>query len=186
MDLVIESEHVGVLRIAKAVRTGNPDTSYKRAYRIMKENGLVTHSPAKSGKRKQVRYERKYSDAMWHTDWHVMYPRFRGLNLVTYLDDSSRCIAAACLFTEVTSENAVHILREAIAKFGTLAAILSDDGLCFAGMRTGQPAKSWTPTAFEAELLGRGIELINSRPYRPRTSGKLERFHRSIEEEIHH
>ncbi len=31
-----------------------------------------------------------------------------------------------------------------------------------------------------------GIELINSRPYHPQTNGKLERFHRSIEEEIFH
>ena len=31
-----EGEHVGVLHIAKAARTGNPDTSYRRAYGIMK------------------------------------------------------------------------------------------------------------------------------------------------------
>ena len=28
--------------------------------------------------------------------------------------------------------------------------------------------------------------MINSRPYRPQTNDKLERFHRNIEEEIHH
>ena len=188
VDLVMrayESEHVGVLRITLAVKEINPDISYERVYRIMKENGLVTHSPAKSRKRKWVRYERKYSNAMWHTDWHIMKdPRFRGPNLITYLDDSSRCIAAAGLFTEATSENAVHVLKQAIAKFGTTATILSDNGSCFVGMRTGQPAKSWTPTAFEAELLGRGIELISSRPHHPQTNGKLERFHRSIEEQL--
>ena len=48
------------------------------------------------------------------------------------------------------------------------------------------PAKPWTPTAFEAELLDRWIELINSRPYHPQTNGKLERFHRSVEDEIFH
>ena len=31
-----------------------------------------------------------------------------------------------------------------------------------------------------------GIELINSRPYHPQTNGKLERFHRSVEDEIWH
>ena len=44
----------------------------------------------------------------------------------------------------------------------------------------------WTPTLFENELLNRNIGLINSRPYHPQTNEKLERFHRSIEEEIWH
>ena len=47
----------------------------------MKENGLVVSSAAKSKKRKWVRYERRHSNSMWHTDWHVMKdPRM--LNLV--------------------------------------------------------------------------------------------------------
>jgi len=56
----------------------------------MRDNGLVTPSAAKSGKRRWARYERRYPDALWHTDWHVMKdPRFRGLCLITFLDDSS-------------------------------------------------------------------------------------------------
>lgn len=39
---------------------------------------------------------------------------------------------------------------------------------------------SWKPTVFEEELLGRGIELINSRPYYPQTNRRLERFYRII------
>ena len=30
------------------------------------------------------------------------------------------------------------------------------------------------------------LQLINSRPHHPHTNGKLERFHKSIEAEIHH
>ena len=79
----------------------------------------MTASPAKSKKRKWVRFERRYSNAMWHVDWHVMKdPRFRGLNLITYLDDASRCIAAAQLLPEATSENAVVVLQKAIETFG--------------------------------------------------------------------
>ena len=39
---------------------------------------------------------------------------------------------------------------------------------------------------FEAELLDRGIELINARPYHPQTNGKLERFHQTLETELHY
>ena len=40
------------------------------------------------------------------------------------------------------------------------------------------------PALFESELLSLDIGLINSRPYHPQTNGKLERFHRSLEDEI--
>ena len=180
-------EDVGVLRVAMNLRKSH-DISYSKVYRIMKENGLVVQSAAKSRRRKWIRYERKHSNSMWHTDWHVMKdPRFRGLNLITYLDDASRCVTCARLFKEATSENAVMALRQAIEEFGTPATILSDNGSCFVG-RGGRKkqAGTWTPTLFENELLNLGIELISSRPYHPQTNGKLERFHRSIEEEIHH
>ena len=85
-----------------------------------------------------------------------------------------------------TSENAVAVLRQAIKRFGTPATVLSDNGSCFVGVRRKEPKRSWQPTAFESELLDRGIELINSRPYHPQTNGKPERFHRSVEEEIFH
>ena len=155
----------------------------------MRENGLVERSAAKSKRRKWVRFERTYSNAMWHVGWHTMKdPRFRGLQLVTYLDDSSRCITAARVFTQATSENAVLALRDAIKKFGAPATILSDNGSCFVGRggRKKASGKTWTPTAFEAELLDRGIELITSRPYHPQTNGKLERLFRSVEDEIWH
>ena len=182
-----QQEKVGVLRTTLNLRMAGHNISYQRVYRIMKDNGLVVLSEAKSKKRKWVRYERKHSNSMWHTDWHVMKdPRMRGLNLITYLDDASRCVTGAGLFTQATSENAVIVLRQAIKRFGTPATILSDNGSCFVGVRKGNPKGSWTPTTFEEELLGRGIELINSRPYHPQTNGKLERFHRSIEEEIAH
>ena len=33
---------------------------------------LAADSAAKTKQRKWVRYERIYSNAMWHTDWHAM------------------------------------------------------------------------------------------------------------------
>ena len=138
----------GVLRTARRLRKGGHDISYSRVYQIMKPNGLVVDSPAKSRRRKRVRYERLYSNAMWHTDWHVMKDqRMKDLNLITYLDDASRCVTGAALFKEATSENAVAVLRQAVGRFGVPATILSDNGSCFVG-RGGRKRQTgtWTPT----------------------------------------
>ena len=87
---------------------------------VINENRLAVPSAAKSRRQKQVRYEQKHSNSMWHTDWHLMKdPRFRGLNLIACLDDASRCVAGARLFKEAASENAVVALRQAIREFGT-------------------------------------------------------------------
>ena len=181
-----KNEPVGVLRTAKRLQD-NYDISYRTVYRIMKKNSMIISSDAKSKKRKYVRFERKYANAMWHVDWHEMKdPRFTGTNLVTYLDDASRCITGAALFQHATSENAVLALRLAIKQFGAPASILSDNGACFVGRSGRKKKKTWTPTLFEEELLQRDIILINTSPYHPQTNGKLERFHRSIDEEIWH
>lgn len=60
----------GVLRIKKWLDEKGYDISYYTVYSIMKQNGLIKESKAKSRKRKWVRYERKHSNAMWHVDWH--------------------------------------------------------------------------------------------------------------------
>ena len=190
IDAVLDAHKTlsaGVARIAKYLHDKNMVISYNTTYHIMKEHGMITPSPAKSRRRKWIRFERRYSNAMWHTDWHEMKdPRFRAWKLITFLDDASRCVVGASVFKEATSENAVAVLRETIKGFGSPATILSDNGACFVGRngRKKSPSKSWTPTAFEAELLNRGIELINTRPYHPQTNGKLERFHRTLEEEL--
>ena len=176
----------GVQMTVRRLRRDGCDISYARVYAILKSHDLVTASPAKSKQRKWVRYERLYSNAMWHTDWHVMKDtRMKGLNLITYLDDASRCVTGAALFKEATSENAVIVLRQAIGRFGVPATILSDNGSCFVGARGRKKSSgTWTPTLFEDELLTLNIGLINSRPYHPQTNGKLERFHRSVEDEV--
>ena len=114
----------GVQLTVRRLRKSGSDISYSKVCRILKSNDLVTASPAKSRQRKWVRYERLYSNAMWHTDWHTMKdPRMEGLNLITYLDDASRCVTGAALFGEATSENAVMVLRQAVDRFGVPATI---------------------------------------------------------------
>ncbi len=74
-----QSEPAGVLRTAGRLRNSH-NTSCRAVYRIMKKNGLAVPSAAKSKKRRYVRFERRYSNAMWHADWHEMKdPRLKGV-----------------------------------------------------------------------------------------------------------
>ncbi len=123
-----------------------------------------------AARRKWVRRERRYSNAMWHAGWHEMkYGRFAGFKLAACLDDASRCATGAALFKEVSGENAADVLRGAVGRFGAPAAVASG---------------SRTPGALEVELARRGIKAV--KPQHTRAYGKLARFYGTVEAEIHH
>ena len=49
--------------------------------------------PKKWHRKKWIRYEREHSNSLWHVDWHeIKDPRWKGLWLIVYEDDSSRFI----------------------------------------------------------------------------------------------
>jgi transposase InsO family protein len=91
----------------------------------------------------------------------------------TVLDDHSR-VAYCEIHDDETKETAVAVLRNAVAWFaarGTLVErVLSDNGSCY---------RSYLWRDACAEL---GITHKRTRPYRPQTNGKIERFHRTMAE----
>jgi transposase InsO family protein len=91
----------------------------------------------------------------------------------TVLDDHSR-VAYSEIHNDETKETAVTVLRNATAWFAargvTIERILSDNGSCYR-------SHLWRETCTEL-----GITPKRTRPYRPQTNGKLERFHRTLAE----
>ena len=89
----------------------------------------------------------------------------------TVLDDHSR-VAYAEIHGDETKETAAMVLRNAVAWFTargvTIERVLSDNGSCYR-------SHWWRDTC--AEL---GITPKRTRPYRPQTNGKIERFHRTL------
>jgi transposase InsO family protein len=89
----------------------------------------------------------------------------------TVLDDHSRLGYAECHDDE-TAATAAAVLRRAVAWFAvrgvTVERVLSDNGGCYRSFL-------WRDTC--AEL---GITAKRTRPYRPQTNGKIERFHRTM------
>ena len=101
---VLDAHHLkpdGVVRTANLLKGEGHNISYYHVYDIMKSNNLVVNSPAKSRKRKWILFERLHSNAMWHADLYTMKdPRMKGLNIITYMGDSSRCVTGVALFKE--------------------------------------------------------------------------------------
>jgi len=89
----------------------------------------------------------------------------------TVIDDYSR-VAYAEIHGDESKETATAVLRNAVAWFTArgvgVERVLSDNGSCYR-------SHLWRDTC--AEL---GIVHKRTRPYRPQTNGKIERFHRTL------
>ena len=153
---------------------------HNRIHRVMKSLGLAKDEPRKQGRKKWIRYERKYSNSLWHTDWKLLDEYGW---IIAYLDDASRFIIGYGLFNEATSEHAVEVLDEAIKKYGKPASILTDRGSQFYAVECDERLKGIT--VFEKYLIEHEIRQILGRVQHPQTNGKIERFYRTVEEKIH-
>jgi transposase InsO family protein len=89
----------------------------------------------------------------------------------TVIDDHSR-VAYAEVHDDETAATAITVLRRAVAWFTargvTVQRVLSDNGSAYR-------SHAWRDAC--AEL---GITPKHTRPYRPQTNGKIERFHRTL------
>ena len=89
----------------------------------------------------------------------------------TVIDDHSR-VAYAEIHDDETSDTAIAVLQRAVAWFAArgvlVQAVLSDNGSCYR-------SHAWRDTCRDL-----GITHHRTRPYRPQTNGKIERFHRTM------
>ena len=153
--------------------------SHNRIHQVLKSMGLASDEPKKQKKKKWIRYERKYSNSLWHTDWkHLEGEGW----LIAYLDDASRFVVSYGLFDSATSENAVKVLKEAIKKHGRPASVLSDRGSQFYATEAEEKEKG--ATEFEKFLIESGIRQVLSRVRHPQTNGKVERFFRTVQDKM--
>ncbi|MFI5497408.1 IS481 family transposase, partial [Actinoplanes sp. NPDC051859] len=94
--------------------------------------------------------------------------------LHTAIDDHSR-LAYTEILGDETKETAAGFLQRAYAWFTaqgiTIRRVLTDNGSCYI-------SRLWHTTS--AQL---GVTVKKTRPYRPQTNGKVERFHRTLTDE---
>ncbi len=97
------------------------------------------------------------------------------------MDDRSRYICGMRVTDSTSAAAVVDLMEEVVARYGSPAQVLSDHGSEFYSIRGGKGR-----SAFDRWCRENGIEHITGRVRHPQTQGKVERSHRSAEEEIPH
>ena len=158
-------------------RQGHNMPCIKTVNNILNRYGCI--SAEESAKHKPfIRFEKDCCNEMWQTDFkgefrmadnNYCYP----LNI---FDDHSRFVIK--IAPSLTTANTVMpVFRSAFEEYGMPDSVLSDNGAQFAGFRQGY-------TQFEKWLMNHDVLPIHGRIKHPQTQGKIERFHRTMKDEL--
>ena len=162
----------GAFTLEKLLNHDGGHIPHNRIHQILKENGLAKDEPKKQKKRAYIRYQRKHSNSLWHTD---LFENFGdGKNAVLYEDDASRFIANAALLNRPTAAFCVKAGRRAVSAFLAPKQMMSDHGTQFVSLpREGCPEPSLNE--FQQWLKEEDILHIKARIKHPQSNGKVEK-----------
>ena len=177
-----------------SLRTENPGWGAKKLKQVLERKGYtipsaktvnnILHrygciSPDESSKHKPyIRFEKDHCNEMWQTDFKGEFKMADNnycfpLNI---FDDHSRFVIKIAP-SLTTANTVIPAFRSAFDEFGLPNSILSDNGTQFAGFRQGY-------TQFEKWLMNHDVLPIHGRIRHPQTQGKIERFHRTMKDEL--
>ena len=146
--------------------------SQRQIQRVLDERGLTEPCEKRRGQRKYVRYQWPISNYMWHCDW----TEYDGKQYIAFIDDRSRKIMAAGVFSNANKENTLFVFYQAMLMNEVCPVlVLSDKGVqFFENIKNKQGERALSE--FEQELNANGIELWTSRRNHPQTNGKMEKW----------
>ena len=125
-----------------------------------------------------TRFEKERCNEMWQTDFKGEFRMQNGNYCfpLDIFDDHSRFVIRIKP-SESTSNLVLPTFRDAFYEYGMPDSVLSDNGAQFAGFRQGY-------TQFEKWLMNHDVLPIHGRIKHPQTQGKIERFHRAMNQEL--
>lgn len=159
-----------------------PVPSETGVYRALKRAGLIEPGGRRRRKDTWKRWERGSAMELWQMDIVGGFALRDGTfaKCLTGVDDHSRLCVSAKLMRRELSRSVCDGLEQALARFGVPGQILTDNGKVFTGKHFRPPVE----VLFEKICRENGIETILTAPYSPTTTGKIERFHRSLRAEF--
>jgi transposase InsO family protein len=145
-------------------------------WRILSRRGFVAAQPHKRPRSAWKRFSADQPNQLWQADvTHWRLATGADVEILNILDDHSRVALASTARATVSGPDVLDTFTDAFTRWGTPAAVLTDNGAIF----TATPRRGGR-TALQLTLGELGINYINSRPYHPQTCGKVERFHQTL------
>jgi transposase InsO family protein len=151
-------------------------------HRCLIRHRLITPEARKRKKADYRRWERARSMELWQMDivGGVSLVDGSAAKVVTGVDDHSRFCVSALIVPRATARPTCEALALAMRRHGVPEAILTDNGKVF----TGRFGPGTGEVLFDRICRENGIRHLLSAPRSPTTTGKIERFHRTLRREF--
>ncbi|WP_445165898.1 IS481 family transposase [Mycolicibacterium sp. Dal123E01] len=169
-----------VFELAK--RKVSPLPSESAVYRALVRAQMIDPHLRDRRSRKWKRWERATAMELWQMDVVGGFPLADGTSakVLTGIDDHSRMCVCATVMARERTRAVCDGLRGALVRYGLPAQILTDNGKVFTGRFNHPPVE----VLFDAICRENGIEHLLTQPRSPTTTGKIERFHRTLRREF--
>jgi transposase InsO family protein len=182
----LRAEHPGwgprtiLYRLAREGRTPLPSRS--SVYRCLVRRQLISPQPRRRGRQDYRRWERSRAMELWQMDvmGGVRLADGHELKIVTGIDDHSRFCVAAALTPRATARPVCAAFTAAIARYGAPEQVLTDNGKVF----TARFGAGSAEVLFDRLCREHGIRHLLTAPRSPTTTGKVERFHKTVRREF--
>ena len=151
-------------------------------YRCLVRHGLITPQARKRKRSDYKRWERSRSMELWQMDI-VGGVRLAGgaeAKIVSGIDDHSRFCVSALVVARATARPTCEALTLAMARYGVPNQILTDNGKVF----TNRFGPGTADVLFDRICRDNGIRHLLTAPRSPTTTGKVERWHRTLRREF--
>ena len=150
---------------------------HNRIHQILKQEGIVKNEPHKQRRRTWIRYERRFSNSLWHADWFEEPHE----QIILFEDDASRFITGHGVFSNANIENSNQVLNQAIQSYGIPKQMMTDHGTQFTSLPR-ETCPDPQQNEFQQLLKRYGILHIKARVKHPQSNGKVERAGQTIEQ----
>jgi transposase InsO family protein len=152
--------------------------SESAVYRCLSRAGVIDAGARRRRREEWKRWERGRANELWQMDvvGGLLIADGTSAKVLTGIDDHSRFCVSARVMARERTQPVCDGLAAAMRAHGVPQQILTDNGKVFTGRFHAPPVE----VLFDRICRENGIEHLLTQPRSPTTTGKIERFHRTM------